>query len=172
MCLRSQIRLLWQFKDSLWYQITMILHAQPMLHGKLICKICCCNISANCRKAAEAGDAEAQAYLGHSYANGNGVQQNNATALSWFKSGAQGGSASAQFGLGYIYLHGHGQPRDYRLAYTYLKQAGEKVNLNISTKYWTLSIVSDLYEFCVIYTYLWVSTVLFQHSKRNTHCSF
>ena len=37
----------------------------------------------------EAGDADAMAHLGHMYANGNGVAQNNVTALRWFKEAAE-----------------------------------------------------------------------------------
>jgi len=41
------------------------------------------------RRAVEAGDADAMAHLGHMYANGNGVAQNNVTALRWFKEAAE-----------------------------------------------------------------------------------
>ena len=37
------------------------------------------------RQAAEAGDADAMAHLGHAYANGVGTPQSNATALHWFR---------------------------------------------------------------------------------------
>ena len=59
-----------------------------------------------------AGDKAAMAAVGHMYANGRGVQQDNETAIEWFtraasdKSGAP--DPSALFGLGYMQLHGYG----------------------------------------------------------------
>ena len=41
------------------------------------------------RLAAEAGDADAMAHVGHMYANGAGVEQSNLTALRWFKEAAE-----------------------------------------------------------------------------------
>lgn len=43
------------------------------------------------RQSAEAGDAEAQAHLGHAYAGGVGVARDNATAAHWFKQAAEKG---------------------------------------------------------------------------------
>ena len=36
-----------------------------------------------CRRAADGGDADAMAALGHMYANGRGVKASNGTALKW-----------------------------------------------------------------------------------------
>lgn len=80
-----------------------------------------------CRQAAEAGDAEAQAQMGHMYASGLGVPVNNQTAIKWFRQGSQGGSASAKFALGFMYLQGHSLPQDYRIALKYLNAAAEQV---------------------------------------------
>jgi len=43
-------------------------------------------------QAADAGDSDAMSHLGNIYANGHGVPQNNATALSWFWKAADGGA--------------------------------------------------------------------------------
>lgn len=52
------------------------------------------------------------AAVGHMYANGRGVAQNNATAIKWFTRAASDDpgppDASALFGLGYMQLHGYG----------------------------------------------------------------
>lgn len=75
------------------------------------------------RQAADAGDADAMAHLGHIYANGLGVTQDNSTAMSWFWKAAGQEHAGGYFGLGYMYLSGHGTPKDYGKALKYLKQA-------------------------------------------------
>lgn len=79
------------------------------------------------RQAAEGGDAGAMAHLGHMYANGNGVEQSNTTALHWFKDAAEQNVPSAHFGLGYMHLSGFGVPMDHRLAFKYFSQAAEQV---------------------------------------------
>lgn len=54
------------------------------------------------------------AAVGHMYANGRGVAQDNATAIEWFTRAVSEESgpadASALFGLGYMQLHGYGAP--------------------------------------------------------------
>lgn len=79
------------------------------------------------RKAAEGGDAHGKAFLGHYYMQGIGVEQNNETALMYFRDAAASGSIHGIFGLGYMYLYGHGITKDYRTAHQYLKQAGDAV---------------------------------------------
>ena len=49
---------------------------------------------------AEQGDAEAQHSLGRMYANGEGVPQNGAEAVRWFRLAAEQGNSDAQNGLG------------------------------------------------------------------------
>ena len=43
------------------------------------------------RQAANMGDADSMAHLGHAYANGIAVHQNNATARKWFNKAAEQG---------------------------------------------------------------------------------
>jgi len=64
------------------------------------------------RQAAEAGDADAMAHLGHMFANGAGVPASNASALRWFRAAAERGHPSGQYGLGYLHLAGYGLPKD------------------------------------------------------------
>ena len=76
------------------------------------------------RARAEQGDAEAQSDLGVMYANGLGVQEDDAEAVRWLRLAAGQGYAAAQFTLGLWYDHGvGGVPQDdieavrwYRLA--------------------------------------------------------
>ena len=76
--------------------------------------------------AANAGDATAMANLGNMYANGFGVETNNATAFEWFEKSAKQGNAMGRYGLGYMILAGQGVPRNEQLAVKYLNQAAEQ----------------------------------------------
>jgi TPR repeat protein len=78
---------------------------------------------ADLRREAEAGDAEAQNRLGVCYNEGDGVKQDYAIAVRWFREAAEQGHAAAQYELGVCYEHERGVRRDdteamrlYRLA--------------------------------------------------------
>ena len=47
------------------------------------------------------------------YANGQGVPQDYAAAVSWYRKAAEQGYAAAQFNLGVMYDKGQGVPQDY-----------------------------------------------------------
>jgi hypothetical protein len=75
------------------------------------------------RMAAEYGHAEALYSLGYHYAQGLGVERDEAAALDFYRRAAQAGSAPAMNNLAYLYDVGEGVPRDedealrlYRLA--------------------------------------------------------
>jgi uncharacterized protein len=57
--------------------------------------------------AAEQGYAEAQYNLGVMYGNGNGVVQDYAEAVKWYRLAAEQGNAKAQNNLGVMYEYGH-----------------------------------------------------------------
>ena len=57
---------------------------------------------------AEKGDASAQYLLGTLFAEGKGVQQNDATAFQWFLRAANQGNADAQYDVGASYAAGTG----------------------------------------------------------------
>ena len=59
------------------------------------------------RKAADAGDAQAQYELGFCHENGVGVEPDKVEAMKWFRRSAQGGYAPAQFLLGFFHQEGH-----------------------------------------------------------------
>ena len=55
------------------------------------------------RARAEQGDAEAQNNLGVMYATGEGVPEDDAEAVRWYRLAAEQGYAVAQFNLGNMY---------------------------------------------------------------------
>ncbi len=61
---------------------------------------------------AEAGLAEAQLFLAHSYANGPERPRSYATAARWYQAAAAQGLPEAQYQLGLLYETGLGVARD------------------------------------------------------------
>ncbi|MFB3150347.1 MAG: tetratricopeptide repeat protein, partial [Alphaproteobacteria bacterium] len=61
---------------------------------------------------ADAGDAPAQTKLGDMYSDGQGVAQDDAEAVRWYRLAADQGDANAQFNLGVMYDHGRGVAQD------------------------------------------------------------
>ena len=62
---------------------------------------------------AEQGDVVAQFNLGILYDNGQGVPQDYAEAMKWYRKAAEQGNAAARFNLGAMYSNGQGVPQDY-----------------------------------------------------------
>jgi soluble lytic murein transglycosylase-like protein len=62
-------------------------------------------------KAAKAGHAEAQYYLGYLYANGRGVKRDDALAASWFRAAASNGDRHARNMLKVVRTKPKGGPR-------------------------------------------------------------
>ena len=62
------------------------------------------------------------------YADGLGVQQNDKTAVKWFRLAAEQGNAMAQFNLGMMYVSGQGVPQDYKTAVKWFRLAAEQGN--------------------------------------------
>ncbi len=75
------------------------------------------------KKAAEQGDASAQFNLGLMYANGDGVPEDDAEAVHWYRQAAEQGIISAQFTLGFMYANGDGVPEDDIQAYAWISIA-------------------------------------------------
>ena len=80
------------------------------------------------RQAAEGGDPDAHAHLGHMYANGVGVDQNNETARRYFQAAANAGNPNGQFGLGYMHLTGQPVEQDHGTAFKLFQHASEAVS--------------------------------------------
>ena len=68
------------------------------------------------RKAADQGDANAQTNLGYLYANGQGVAQDFAQAMTWYRKAADQGNAIAQNNIGDLYANGQGVAQDFAQA--------------------------------------------------------
>lgn len=89
--------------------------------------------TAEIRKVAEQGDAEAQFKLGICYANGTGVPEDLAQAVDWFRKAADQGHALAQFNLAKCYAYGNGVPKDVAQAVVWLRKAADQGNVDAQT---------------------------------------
>jgi TPR repeat protein len=76
--------------------------------------------------AAEQGDAATQFNLGVRYAKGQGVAQDHAEAVKWFRRAAEQGHADAQVRLAWIYVDGQGVARDVAEAIQWANKAVEQ----------------------------------------------
>jgi TPR repeat protein len=77
------------------------------------------------RGRAEKGDAEAQWLLGIAYDEGDGVAQDYAEAVRWYRKAAEQGEAVAQSNLGLMYDKGRGVPQDYAEAVRWYRRAAD-----------------------------------------------
>jgi len=60
------------------------------------------------------------------YANGQGVPQDSAEALKWYRKAAEQGNAAAQFNLGVMYDNGQGVPQDRAEALQWFRKAADQ----------------------------------------------
>ncbi len=92
------------------------------------------------RKKAEAGDVRAQVALARAYENGEGIAQNDALAVKWYRAAADQGDAQAQNDLGVMYRLGRGVEKDYAQARAwYVKAARQNYGaalFNLGTMYY------------------------------------
>ncbi len=75
---------------------------------------------------AEKGNSQAQFYLSTLYSNGEGIEQDVFSALSWLTSSAQAGYSAAQFNLGNRYYHGRWVEQDHLRAAQWWRKAAEQ----------------------------------------------
>ena len=75
------------------------------------------------KELADQGDADAQFNLGVMYYKGQGVPQDCAEAMKWYRLAADQGVARAQEMLGWMHYFGEGVPQDYTEAYAWLSIA-------------------------------------------------
>ena len=75
---------------------------------------------------AATGDALAQVNLGNMYRTGEGVPQDYAEAMRWYRLAADQGHAAAQFNLGVMYTDGNGVPQDYVQAHMWFNLAASR----------------------------------------------
>jgi TPR repeat protein len=74
---------------------------------------------------AEAGDAEAQAWIGSLYANGDGVEVDDSAAFAWYLKSAEAGNVLAQSNVGAMYAMGTGVAQDDKEAVRWFERAAE-----------------------------------------------
>jgi hypothetical protein len=70
--------------------------------------------------------APAQHALGSMYARGEGVDQNDELAFSWFRRSAEEGDAYGQYNLGFMYEKGYGTRQDRELAELWYSKSAEQ----------------------------------------------
>jgi TPR repeat protein len=75
---------------------------------------------------AEQGYASVQFNLGLMYHKGDGVPQNDKTAVKWYRLAAKQGYAIAQYNLGVMYRNGQGVPQDDKTAVKWYRLAAEQ----------------------------------------------
>ncbi len=80
------------------------------------------------RKAADKGNPDAMAGIGHMYYNGRGVKEDNPEALKWYKKAAANGNIKAMIYIGNMYLNGYGVKEDGHEAVKWYKKAADKGN--------------------------------------------
>ena len=78
------------------------------------------------RDLAAQGHADAQALVGHMYAEGRGVPQDDTEAVRWYRQAAEQGNAHAQYYLGIMYAGGRGVPQDYVQAHKWINLAAAR----------------------------------------------
>ena len=77
-------------------------------------------------EAAEAGNNAAQYNAAKMYRDGNGVAQDYATAVNWYRLAAEAGYAKAQASLAIRYARGEGVGQDFVAALAWLTRAADK----------------------------------------------
>jgi uncharacterized protein len=78
------------------------------------------------KKAAEAGDPQAEMQIGYFYDAGIGVAKDPKLAAHWYQLAAAGGFATAKVDLGVLYLWGTGVEKNPQLAMQLFREAAEK----------------------------------------------
>ena len=77
-------------------------------------------------RCAESGWAPDQYTLGMMYAQGNGVPEDDAEAVRWYRMAGENGHASAQHNLGVMYAEGKGVEKDDKEAVKWYRKAAEQ----------------------------------------------
>jgi TPR repeat protein len=75
---------------------------------------------------AKSGDAKAQVQLGLAYATGDGIPQNEAESVKWFRMAADQGDAGGEYYLSEMYATGRGVPVDFAEALKWLRKAADQ----------------------------------------------
>jgi TPR repeat protein len=82
------------------------------------------------RKAAQAGNADAQHWMAYLYHHGIGVERDFAASMQWDMKAAANGLSDAMDAIGYMYEHDEGVTRDYAEAMKWYKRAADAGNVH------------------------------------------
>jgi TPR repeat protein len=91
------------------------------------------------------GDHYAEFELGAMYHDGDGVDQDYAQSLSWFKKAAQGGNRQAAFNLGLMYKNGEGTKEDMTAARGWFIRASDAGDVRAALQLGTMAYVEKDY---------------------------
>jgi TPR repeat protein len=80
------------------------------------------------KSLAKEGNASAQSWLGHMYAQGQGVPQDYKEAMRWYRLAADQGYAYAQTNIGLMYDQGRGVLQDYKEAMRWYRLGADQGN--------------------------------------------
>ena len=108
----------WVLLRLLWGLVLVWLAAPPPLEAQAALE--------TLHRTAEAGNAEAQYELGRAYEMGEGVSEDDAEAVRWYRMAAEQGEALAQFNLGLMYANGRGVLKDEAEAVRWFRLAAEQ----------------------------------------------
>jgi len=100
-------------------------------------------------KMAEEGNAGMTFLLARMYDNGQGVEQSDTKAATWYRKAAQGGNAKAQFLLGSMCEKGKGVPIDHREAAEWYWKAAEQGHEAARARYVAMLATGRLAYMCM-----------------------
>ena len=117
---------------------------------------------------AEKGDAQAQFWLGVSYAEGKGVAKDQVQAVSWWRKAAVQGYDNAQMSLGVCYANGTGVAKDQVQAVKWTRKGAEQGDvgcLEAMGVYYAngLGVTKNLIE---AYAYLSLAGITYEHARE------
>ncbi len=110
---------------------------------------------AECRPLADDGNATAQFCVGRLYANGFGVEMDDALALRWYGLAAEQGYSEAQFNLGLMHANGWGVEMNDQEAAKWYRLAAEQGFINAQTSLAMLCHKGRGVEQNLIEAYMW-----------------
>ena len=106
-------------------------------------------------RCAEQGDARSQVSLGWMYANGEGVPEDDAEAVRWYRLGAEQGNANAQASLGWMYANGDGVPEDDEEAVRWYRLSAEQGDAAAQYRLGRMYANGDGVSGDLVYAYMW-----------------
>jgi TPR repeat protein len=107
------------------------------------------------RPLAEQGDAGAQFILGVMYRKGEGVPQNDKTAVKWYTLAAELGFAGAQTLLGFMHRKGEGVLQDYKTAVNWYTLAAEQGNATAQSNLGVMYGLGQGVKKDYVYAHMW-----------------